>query len=92
MPADHESLRVFQRLVKAVCNICVTHFSRYDAHSGINTSLTFTCPHDITTDTLAYMSSRAAAAFGYMEQNIDACFHYSDDIFGEFDEEDDEEH
>ena len=31
------------------------------------------------------MSSRAAAAFGYMEQNIDACFHYSDDIFGEFD-------
>ena len=33
------------------------------------------------------MSSRAAAAFGYMEQNIDACFHYSDDIFAEFDEE-----
>ena len=38
------------------------------------------------------MSSRAAAAFGYMEQNIDACFQYSDDIFGEFDEENDEEH
>ena len=38
------------------------------------------------------MSSRAAAAFGYMEQNIDPCFYYSDDIFGEFDEENDEEH
>ena len=59
-------------------------FSHYDAKTGINTSLTFTCPHDITTDTLAYMSSRAAAAFGYVD---DACFHYSDDIFGEFDEE-----
>lgn len=67
-------------------------FSHYDAKTGINTSLTFTCPHGITTDTLAYMSSRAAAAFGYMEQNIDACFYYNDDIFGEFDEEDDEEH
>ncbi|EHM38149.1 hypothetical protein HMPREF0454_04488 [Hafnia alvei ATCC 51873] len=33
MPADDESLRVFQRLVKAVCNIYVTHFSRYDARS-----------------------------------------------------------
>lgn len=62
-------------------------FSHYDAHSGIVTSLTFTCPHDIDADTLAYMSSRAAAAFGYAEQNIDAYFHYSDDIFGEFDEE-----
>ena len=39
-------------------------FSHYDAHSGIHTSLTFTCPHEITTDTLSYMSSRAAAAFG----------------------------
>ena len=62
-------------------------FSHYDSKTGVNTSLTFTCPHDITTDTFAYMSSRAAAAFGYMEQNIDPCFYYSDDIFGEFDEE-----
>ncbi len=62
-------------------------FSHYDSKTDINTSLTFTCPHDITIDTLAYMSSRAAAAFGYMEQNIDACFYYNDDIFGEFGEE-----
>lgn len=66
-------------------------FSHYDFKTGINTSLTFTCPHDITIDTLAYMSSRAAAAFGYMEQNIYDCFCYSDDIFGEFREENDEE-
>ena len=67
-------------------------FSHYDSKTGINTSLTFTCPHSITIDTLAYMSSRAAAACGYIEQNMDACFYYNDDIFGEFDEEDDEEH
>lgn len=60
-------------------------FSHHDAYSGVSTSLTFTCPSDVTTDTFADMSSRAAAAFGYMEQNIDERFHYSDDIYAEFD-------
>lgn len=63
-------------------------FSHYDTYSGVNTSLTFTCPSDPTTDFFAYMSSRAAAAFGYMEKNIDNYFHYTDDAFTEFDGED----
>ena len=62
-------------------------FSHHDAYSGVSTTLTFTCPSDVTADTFAYMSSRAAAAFGYTDHNIDNCFHYSDDIFAEFDEE-----